>query len=451
MWLELVVLLGVLAGLLLLRVPVAIAMLGAGIITALTVVPGVRVSHLASIGAHEAMAFIFTVVPLFVLMGEVLRRTTVATDIFIAGERILRRVRGGMLHASIAGCAGFAAVSGSSPVTASTIGSMAIPQMLRNGYPPRLASGAVAAGGTLGILIPPSVGLIVFGVITETSVGDLFVAGIIPGLILTGLFMVTTVLVLPLYSKKKEKVHSATHEDESRSLNAETVPEVSDGEENLPSSARAYVSLLSVLALFGVVIGGIYQGVVTPTESAALGALGALVIAYTVGGVRSFRVVSNALKATVLTSGMFLLLLIAGLFVAYIVTIIGVPRELASFTADLEAPRWAIMIVIGLILIGLGMFLDPMSMIVIMAPVLLPTVVALGYDPVWFGIFFLIAVEIGMISPPVGFNLFVLKRVIPQLKFRDIVSGSAIYLPAFAGAMVLLLIFPEVALFMTGR
>lgn len=433
-WDAILLLLGTLGVLLAARVPVAIAIIATGAVATLSVAPNAQMENLAGIGSDQSTGFIFTVVPLFVLMGEILRRTTVAGDVFYVGEQLLRHVPGGMLHASLLGCTAFAAVSGSSPVTASTVGSLTIPHMLGHGYPPRLAAGAAAAGGTLGILIPPSVGFIVYGVVTGTSIADLFLAGIIPGLMLALLFIVTTLIAYPRMAR----------------WSAEPAPETSP--DRAPrSTARMLLSVISVLVLFVVVIGGIYRGVVTPGESAALGALGALLIGVSIGGLHSRRALAEALRETVLTSGMFLLLLISGLFVAYVVTIVGIPRELALIVSDLGVASWLVMLIIAALLVALGMFLDPMSMLVVMAPILLPTVTAMGYDPVWFGVFFMVAVEVGMITPPVGFNLFVLRRAVPSLEFGDIVKGAAVYLPAFAVGVALLMLFPDLALYLPTR
>jgi C4-dicarboxylate transporter DctM subunit len=321
-------------------------------------------------------------------------------------------------------CSIFAAVCGSSPVTAATIGAMSVPEMIRQGYDRRLALGVTAAGGTLGILIPPSIPMIIYGVITETSVGDLFIAGVLPGLGMAVLLSLTVMLMVWRDPKIAPRISTAIAERERW------------------TSLRSVVPVI-ILSVF--VLGSIYAGFATPTEAGAVGALGAIAIAGAVGAL-TVPAMGRMLGNTVRTTAMFILLIVAGLFTSFVLARLGVPQGMAKILVELPVPPWAILAAINLVLVVLGMFMDPMSILVIMVPVLFPGVTALGYDPVWFGIMLTINIEIAAISPPVGFNLFVLKATIPKTEMSDIIRGAAVFMVPLALGIGLLITFPEIAL-----
>ena len=370
--------------------------------------------------------FILVVVPLFILLGEVLSATGIGPTLFRAAELWFRRVPGALAGGTVWACAIFGSVCGSSPVTATTIGSMAIPEMVRRGYNKSLALGATAAGGTLGILIPPSISMIVYGVITDTSIGHLFMAGIVPGLLLATLLSLTIVAMV---------IRNPTW--------APPVTEVPAPIEKW----KALAAVMPVLLLAALVIGSIYSGAATPTEAGAVGAAGALAIAF---GMRrlTFAVLTHSLQKTIRTTAMFLLLLTGGLFSSYLLARLGIPQAMSDFLTGLPLPSWAIMAIINITLLILGMFMDPGSIVVIVIPIFIKTIVNLGYDPVWFGVVVTIQSEIAAITPPVGFNLFVLKSVVPGVQLQDVARGSVIFVIPMLIAIVILTAFPQIALFL---
>ena len=406
--------------------PVAVATGLLGIVGAVLFISTDALRQLATITFTQSSSFVLVVAPLFVLMGEALSVTGIGRDLFKAARLWLRRIPGALAIGTIFACAGFAAVCGSSPVTAATIGTMAVPEMRHHGYDRRLALGVTAAGGTLGILIPPSVPMIIYGVITETSIGDLFLAGIVPGILMAGMLSLTVFYLVW--------------------RNPERAPPVTDVG-TLGERVRSLASVLPVVLLAVLVLGSIYAGVATPTEAGAVGAAGALAIAACARTLNR-DTVGRILGNTVRTTAMFLLLLVGGLFSSFVLTRLGVPQGMATFLTSLDVAPWLIIVLINILLMILGMFMDPMSVLVIMVPVFFHAVVALGYDPVWFGIIVTINIEIAAISPPVGFNLFVLKAVIPDTELSEVVAGALIFIVPLAAGIGALILFPEIALFL---
>ena len=407
------------------RAPVGIALAMVAMAgTAIFVSPG-AVSQLASSAFSLSSNFILVVVPLFILMGEVLSATGIGANLFRAAELWLRRLPGALAIGTVWACAIFGSVCGSSPVTATTIGSMAIPEMIRRGYRDSLALGATAAGGTLGILIPPSIAMIVYGVITDTSIGHLFMAGIVPGVLLALLLSVTIVIIAI--------------------RNPSWAPPITE----VPTTAekwRALGTVLPILLLAGLVIGSIYSGAATPTEAGAVGAAGALLIAFAMRRL-NMKVLTQSLQKTIRTTAMFLLLLTGGLFSSYLLARLGIPQAMSDFLTGLPLPAWAIMVIINVTLLVLGMFMDPGSIVVIVIPIFIKTIITLGYSPVWFGVIVTIQSEIAAITPPVGFNLFVLKSVVPGVQLHDVAKGSVIFVIPMLLMIVILTAFPEIALF----
>ncbi|MGE0627802.1 MAG: TRAP transporter large permease [Hyphomicrobiaceae bacterium] len=408
------------------RTPVGVALGTVAMVgTALFVSPS-AVSQLASSAYSLSTNFILVVVPLFILMGEVLSATGIGANLFRAAEVWFRRVPGALAVGTVWACALFGSVCGSSPVTATTIGSMAIPEMVRRGYDKSLALGATAAGGTLGILIPPSIAMIVYGVITDTSIGHLFMAGIVPGLLLAFLLSLTIVLIAM--------------------RRPDWAPPVTD-QPTAGEKWSALAAVLPVIVLAVLVIGSIYSGAATPTEAGAVGAAGALLIALAMRRL-SFAVLTRSLQKTIRTTAMFLLLLTGGLFSSYLLARLGIPQAMSDLLTSLPLPPWAVMVLINVTLLILGMFMDPGSIVVIVIPIFIKTIIALGYDPVWFGVIVTIQSEIAAITPPVGFNLFVLKSVAPGVQLHDVAKGSIIFVIPMLVAIVILTAFPQIALFL---
>jgi C4-dicarboxylate transporter DctM subunit len=408
------------------RTPVAVALGMLGVIGTLLFVSSQALRQVASIAFTQSSSFVITVVPLFILMGEALAATRIGHDLFQTAQMWLRRLPGALAVGTVFACAIFAAVCGSSPVTAATIGSMAVPEMIKRGYDKTLALGTTAAGGTLGILIPPSIPMILYGVITDTSVGDLFIAGILPGIMMAVLFSATVLLKVLLRPDLAPPLRERTP---------------------WPVKWRSLGSITPVLVLSILVIGSIYAGIATPTEAGAVGAAGAIVIA---GAMRylSWPVLARMLDNTVRTTAMFLLLLVGGLFASFMLTRLGVPQGMSNFLTSLDVPAWVIIVLINLLLLVLGMFMDPTSVLVIVVPIFFKAVVALGYHPVWFGIMVTMQIEIAAITPPVGFNLFVLKSVVPGVELADVVRGALIFVVPLIVGIALLMIFPQIALFL---
>jgi len=406
--------------------PVAVATGLLGIAGVYLFLPHAVLTQLANIALAQSSNYVLVVAPLFIMMGEALAATGIGRDLFTAAQIWLRRLPGALAVGTIFACAAFAAVCGSSPVTAATIGAMSVPEMINKGYDRRLALGVTAAGGTLGILIPPSIPLILYGIITETSIGALFIAGIVPGLMMAFLLMLTV-----WYKVWR---------------NPAVAPKASD---RVVASERwtSLKSVIPVLILATLVLGSIYRGIATPTEAGAIGAAGALIIAGVLGALGR-RVVVRILDNTVRTTAMFVLLIVGGLFSAFVLARLGIPQGTAKLLVELHTAPWVIMVLINLLLVVLGMFMDPMSILVIIVPVFFPAVVALGYDPVWFGVIITINIEIAAISPPVGFNLFVLKTVIPRVDMRDIIQGSLIFIVPLAAGIGILIALPQIALFL---
>ena len=328
-----------------------------------------------------------TALPLFVWMGEILFRTKLSEDMFKGLAPWLSRLPGRLLHTNIIGCTIFAAVSGSSAATCATIGKMTLPELEKRGYPPSMTIGTLAGAGTLGLLIPPSIIMIVYGVTAEVSITRLFIAGVIPGLLLAGLFMGYTVVWALLNPGKvpppdrtmsfREKVYASRH-------------------------------LIPVVALIALVLGSIYVGIATATEAAALGVVGALVLS-TVQGSMSWRVFVESLMGATRLYCMIALILAGAAFLTLSMGYIGLPRRLAEFIGSLGLSQMALLFWLMVFYVVLGCFLDGISMVVLTMGVILPTIQKAGVDLVWFGIFIVLVVEMAQITPPVGFNLFVLQ------------------------------------------
>lgn len=427
-WTALVLFIVVLLALLATGAPVAICMGLIGVLGVGMFVSWPAVAKLASQAFESSGDFILTVVPLFVLMGEVLARSGLGESLFRASRLWLRFLPGSSAVATVAACTAFSSVCGSSPVTAATVGAFAVPEMRRQGYDKGLALGVTAAGGTLGILIPPSIPMILYGVITETSVGDLFIAGILPGLMMAALLTLTIVVLV-------WRNPALAPRDDSAAGWAERL--------------QALGRLWPVLALIVGVIGSIYAGVATPTEAAAIGALGAIVISRLQGRL-SLGVLRESLDGAVRTTAMFLLLLVCGLFVSFLLARLGVPQALAQSLTSLDVPPLVIMIAIIALLVLLGFFMDPLSILVIIVPIFFPAVESFGYSPIWFGIVVTITIEIAAITPPVGFNLFVLRSVVPGTTMAEVSRGSAIFVLPMLVGIGLLFIAPEIALALVG-
>ncbi len=369
-----------------------------------------------------------TALPLFIWMGEILFRTRLAEDLFKGLTPWLSAIPGRLLHVNIVSCGIFAAVSGSSAATAATIGKMTLPELKKRGYSDKMAVATLAGSGTLGLLIPPSIILIVYGVSAEVSIARLFIAGILPGLLLVGLFMGFTML-WSKYSKEAQQV------------DAEPVEKFTFMEK-----VRRSANLLPVVLLITFVLGSVYGGLTTTTEAAAFGVAGALVLSLLTGTMNKDTFMASLLGATK-TSCMIALILAGAAFLTTSMAFLGLPSMLAEMIGELQLSNFMLLIALTLLFIVLGCFLDGISVVVLTTSVVLPMVSQAGIDLLWFGIFIVLAVEMSQITPPVGFNLF----VIQSLTGKDLWYIAKAALPFFLLiflAVVLIIIFPEIVTFL---
>ncbi len=368
-----------------------------------------------------ASSWTLTALPLFIWMGEILFRTRLSQDMFHGLAPWMNRLPGRLLHTNIIGCAIFAAVSGSSAATCATIGKMTLPELARRGYPERMTVGTLAGAGTLGLLIPPSIIMIVYGVSADVSISQLFIAGVLPGILLAGLLMGYTM------------VWSLLHPG--------TIPPA-DQAATLLERIRASSSLIPVVVLIAAVLGSIYVGIATATEAAALGVIGSLILAAMQGTLDRRTFMAALLGATRLYC-MIALILAGAAFLTLSMGYLGLPRQLAEWIGSLGLPNYGLIIALAAFFILLGCFLDGISMVVLTMGVLLPTVTAAGIDLIWFGIFVVFVVEMAQITPPVGFNLFVLQG----MTNRQLPWIAAAAFPMFAMMVIgvaLIYWFPEI-------
>ncbi|MEI8401749.1 MAG: TRAP transporter large permease [Alcaligenaceae bacterium] len=369
---------------------------------------------------------LFLVAPLFVLMAGVVSHSDIAERAYLAATKWFNRVPGALPVSTIAACSAFAAISGSSPATAAAIGYASIPEMLKHGYSKRMAVGVVAAGGTLGILIPPSVVMVIYGILTETSIGSLFMAGIIPGLFLAALMIGYVIIESMREGTAKPIEVLVTWGDRFTSLKG----------------------IWPVMLLFLIVMGSIYTGLATTTEAAALGALGALMLTIHRKDMRNGGL-SKVLLTTAQTTTMLMMLIIFGSFFGFVVSRLGIAHGMIEAVTTANLQPWVVLTLYIVVLLILGCLMDPASMMVITLPLAFPVLSKMGYDPVWLGIIVTIAVEIGMITPPVGLNLFVLKGIVPkEVTMTDIMAGSAPFILVMLVGLLVIVLFPQIALWL---
>ena len=421
--------LGALLALILAGVPIAFAMLTVGLGgVALLLGWNPALAMLSQLALDTGMSYTLSVVPLFILMGNLVNRAGLSDDLYRASYAWLGHYRGGLALATSVACAGFSAVCGSSLATAATMARVALPPMRRYGYADSLACGVVAAGGTLGILIPPSVILVLYGIMTQQSVGKLFMAGIVPGL-LGMLCYMGAVAVL-------------THWRPALGPPGERLA--------LGERLRALNSVWGVLGLFLLVIGGIYLGVFTATEAAGIGAAGALAMALLrrrLGWEDLYAVLVDSAR----TTAMLFAVLMGALMFSNFVNLAGLPGDLSAWVRGLALPPLAVVALILLIYVVLGALLESLSMVLLTVPIFFPLVQQLGVDPIWFGILVVVVTEVSLITPPVGLNVFVLKSVLPEVAVGTIYRGVVPFIVADLVRIGLLLLLPGLVTFLPGR
>ncbi|MFL0577297.1 TRAP transporter large permease [Brevibacterium luteolum] len=378
-------------------------------------------------------------IPLFVLMGNLFGGSTASRQLFVAGEAWLSRIRGGLAMSSVVASTVFAAMTGSSPATAAAIGRVAVPEMQARGYSGRIATGAVAAGGTLGILIPPSVTLILYGIASEQSIGQLFAAGIIPGIVIMVMFCFWIYIAV---SREQRRLSTAPEAPGgTRVIGASgTGPETWTWGDRF----TALFKVLPFIALVAAVLIVLYRGIATPSEAAAIGVLLVAALIIFVYREHNGAKLLGVLRSSVSQSSMILMITAFSAVIATVLSYLEVPQELASTITELELNRWLVLVLINIVLLIMGLFLPPVSIIVMVTPILLPLILELGFDPIWFGIIMTINMEMGLITPPVGLNLFVLKGIAPHIRLTEILRGSLPYIVVLSLAIVLFSVFPQI-------
>ncbi len=415
----------VLLGLLVIGVPVAgsLGMLGLALGEQYSFMPIDRA--IAEIIWQTSVDFLLVAIPLFVLMGEILVRAGIAKRVYDAIAAWLSWLPGGLMHANIGTCALFAANSGSSVATAATIGTVAVPEIKRRGYGPKLFLGSIAAGGTLGILIPPSINLIIFGLLTNTSVPKLYLAGFIPGFALALLFMA---LIAVLCLRK---------------------PELAAPKQGVSWRQRFAVlpDLLPPLLLFMAVVGSIYAGWATPTEAASLGVVVSLILGFWQGDLTWGRF-KDAMEGAMKTTAMIMLIILAASFLNFALGMVGLTQAIFSVIQELGlTPYETLFLLIGIYVV-LGFFMETLSMLVITTPIIAPIVADMGFDLVWFGILLTLLLELALITPPVGVNLYVVQSVRKDGDISEVIAGALPFVGVMLMMVVLLVVFPEIALWL---
>jgi tripartite ATP-independent transporter DctM subunit len=421
---------GGLFGLMLAGIPIAVAMALVGLLGTAYVSDWTAAFAVMKLGPFDqASSASLGVIPLYLLMAFAAARSGMSRGLFRMAEAWLGHLRGGLAMATVGACAGFSAISGSSIATASAMASIAHPEMMRARYAPGLSAATIAAGATLGIIIPPSVIFVLYGIVTEQSIGRLLMAGVVPGLIEIVLFLGAIAIIV------------------RRSKDAAPVPAA---KASLGARLRSLAALWDAAVLFTIVIGGIYFGIVTPVESAALGAVAAVVMGFArrTLGLRGLR---DALLESVTVAAMIFLIIIGADLFGTFVALTQIPTKLAEVIADLNVPRAVVLWLIVAIFLVLGALMDELSMILLTMPVFFPLVTGLGYDPIWFGVIVVIAAQMGMLNPPMGINVFIVAGAVPDARIDDIYRRVMPFVAAQLVLIAILAIWPSLALFLPAR
>jgi tripartite ATP-independent transporter DctM subunit len=415
--------------LMLLRVPVGMALGLVGVTGFGWIVgSGPALKMVGQTSMRTVTDFNFAVVPMFLLMGAFATTSGMSRELFRAGNAFLGHLRGGLGIATIAACGGFAAICGSSVATAATFAKVAYPEMRRFNYPQSFSTGVIAAGGTLGIMIPPSTVLAVYGLITEQDVGKLFIAGVLPGILAVCMYMITITLI-----------------GYARPGFLPAGPRASWAERG-----AAVKEVWATLLLFAFVIGGIYGGIFTATEAAGMGAGGAYIIGVVRGKLSLADTRRSLLDATRTTAAVFTILIGALLF-GYFLTVTQVPQKVTTFLTSLGLGPYGVLVLIMLMYLVLGCLMDALAMVILTVPIIFPVIIALGFDPIWFGVLIVMVVELGLIHPPVGMNIFVIKSVVEDVKISTIFYGVLPFIVTDLLRLTILIIFPIIALYLPSH
>ncbi len=410
--------------LLLSSMPVAFAMLASGILGfALITSPTAALSMVSAELFDTFSSYNLTVIPLFVLMGQLAFHAGISGGLFRAAYTWIGHLPGGLAMATVGACAGFGAISGSGPATAATMTTVALPEMKKYNYSDELASGTVAAGGSLGMLIPPSVVFIVYALMTEQSIGALFLAGILPGIIISLIFCLT------IYIKCKR--------------NPALGPACK--RHSFKERIKSLSGVIEILLLFFFVMGGMFAGLFTAIEAAAIGAAGSMLITALKGKLQ-LKILAQTLLETARTSGMIFIIVAAAVVFGRFLAISQIPFGVANWFASLPLPGFIVMALIIIFYLILGCFIDSLALVLLVTPIFYPVILRLGYNPIWFGVLIVVVTQIGVITPPVGINVYVVSGVRRDLSLNTIFRGSFPFLFALIVFAVLLLAFPQIAL-----
>ncbi|MBZ0143980.1 MAG: TRAP transporter large permease [Rhodocyclaceae bacterium] len=417
----------VMLGLTFLRLPIAFSMALVGFLGFTYVVSfNAALSMVGSVAFETGMSYTLSIVPLFILMGNLVTKAGLSAELYRVSYAFLGHRRGGLSMATILACGGFGAVCGSSLATAATMSKVAMPSMRKYGYSDALAAGSIAAGGTLGILIPPSVVMVIYGILTEQNIGKLFIAGILPGIVAVACYLAAVAVTVRIDKKAGPRGERVSWHERLVALG----------------------DVWGVLILFLIVIGGIYGGIFTPTEAAGIGAGGGLVFLLMRKGF-DWRELRTILIESAITTGMIFTILIGALIFANFINMTGMPTELTAYAEQFRETPLLVIIAILVIYVALGCVLESMSMILLTVPMFYPLVAHLGYDLIWFGIIVVVVTEISMITPPVGLNVFVLRSVLPDVPTQTVFRGVMPFIAADVVRLGLLVAFPAISLYLT--
>lgn len=408
-----------------LRMPVGFAMLLTGVSGfALIVNPEAAFSMMVNDLIDIFGSYNLTVIPLFILMGQIAFHAGISSRLFNTAHKWIGHWPGGMAIASILACAGFSAICGSTNATAATMAAVTLPEMKKYKYSDSLSTGVIAAGGSLGILIPPSVIFIIYGIMTEQSIGELFMAGILPGIMLTFLFTIVVsawALIRPEDAPRGEK-------------------------KDLKTKIRSLAGVIETIALFVMVMGGLFMGIFTPTEAAGIGAFGTILLALIKKDIDKKGLIT-AFTETTKISCMIMMIVAGATILGHFLAITQIPFKIAGSVSELSLPSWGVISIIILIYMIGGCFIDALALIMLTVPIFYPVVTSLGYDPVWFGVVIVLVTQIGVITPPVGINVYVVRSVAKNVKLETIFKGVIPLLLAILIVTVLLIIFPGLVLY----
>jgi len=426
-------------GLLVLAVTLAVLLSGAPVAFGLGALSIVFIAIFQGFDALHVVAenffaglndFTLVSIPMFVMMGAAIGTSPAGKDLYEALDRWLYRLPGGLVISNLGACAIFAALTGSSPACCAAIGKMGIPEMRKRGYPDDVATGSICAGGTLGILIPPSITFILYGIATETSIGRLFLAGVMPGIMLTGLFMLWTLFII---WKRGFRSHAAEFRY-SWKEKFQSIPKIAP-----------------FLAIIAGVMYALYGGVATPSEAAGVGAALCVLLAVAIYRMWKPKEWWTILRDTMRESVMILMIIAAAVIFGYMLTSLYLTQTLAQAIADMHVNKWVLMLLINLFLLVCGFFIPPAAIILMTSPILLPIITAAGFDPVWFGVIMTINMEVGLIHPPVGLNIYIVNAIAPDVPVTRVMWGTIPYVICMFLAIAILCAFPEIATWLPNQ